>query len=177
MLLRCAPVKGRPEPTEHVPYYAGYIGLVPGEDVLAAFESETPATRALLEGIPAEKSLHRYAPGKWSIRESVLHVVDCERAWAYRALRFGRADETPLAGFDSNAWVPPSLADDREWRSIVEEYAAVRSASIALFRGLPPDARHRSGTADGKRTSVRALAYVILGHDIHHRNVLRDRYL
>jgi len=170
-------VKGRPEPAEHVPYYASYIALVPGEDPLTAFDSETAATRGLLESIPGEKSLHRYAPGKWSIRESVLHVLDCERVWAYRALRFGRADAAPLAGFESDAWVLPSLADARPWPSILEEYAAVRRASVALFRGLPSEAWLRSGTTDGKRTSVRALAYIILGHDIHHRNLLRDRYL
>lgn len=170
-------MKGRPEPTEHVAYYARYIALVPGDEVLAAFDTETPATQELLEGIPAAKSLHRYEPGKWSIRESVIHVADCERVWAYRALRFARGDEADLKGFESNDWVPTSQADARPWPSILEEYAAVRRSTAALFRSLSPEAWRRSGTADGNRASVRALAYIILGHDIHHRALMRERYL
>ncbi len=170
-------MNGRPDPTEHVAYYSRYIALVPGEDALAAFESETAATRALLEAIPPQKSLHRYEPAKWSIRESVIHVTDCERVWAYRALRFARGDEAPLVGFESNDWVPASQADARPWPSILEEYAAVRRSTVAFFRSLSPEAWRRSGTADGNRATVRALAYIILGHDIHHRTVIRERYL
>jgi len=170
-------VIGRPDPSEHVPYYGRYVALVPGEDILEAFDSQTEATRALLAGITAEKSLHRYGPGKWSIRESLLHVADCERVWLYRALRFARADETPLAGFDSDGWAARSGADARSWESLRQEYDDVRCATIDFFRDLPAEAWQRSGTADGNRASVRALAYMTLGHDIHHRTLIRERYL
>jgi hypothetical protein len=170
-------VIGRPEPSEHVPYYGKYIALVPGEDILAAFDSETATTRALLESVTAEKSLHRYGPGKWSIRESVLHLADCERVWVYRALRFARADATPLEGFESEGWVPHSGAASRPWPSVLQEYGDVRRATIDFFRSLPPEAWRRSGAADGNRVSVRALAYMTLGHDIHHRTLIRERYL
>jgi uncharacterized damage-inducible protein DinB len=170
-------VIGRPEPTEHSPYYAKYIALVPGEDILKAFEAETAATRALLQAITPEKSLERYDPVKWSIRQAWLHVVDCERVFAYRVLRFARADKAPLPGFDSDDWVGPAAADSRPWPSILQEYDDVRRATLTLLRGLPEDAWLRTGSADGNPASVRALAHIILGHDIHHRTVLRERYL
>ena len=168
---------GRPDPSEHVPYYARYVAYVPGEDILAAFDSETEATRALLAGVSEERSLHRYDTGKWSIRETVIHVVDCERVWLYRALRFARGDEKPLVGFESEEWVAQSNADARPWESIRREYEDVRRATIDFYRGIAPEAWRRSGTADGNRFSVRALAFMTLGHDIHHRNLVRDRYL
>ncbi len=168
---------GRPDSSEHAPYFDRYISLVPGADILAAFDSETAAARGFLQKIAPEKSLHRYAPGKWSIRESVLHVLDCERVFVYRALRFGRGEETAVEGFEPDDWVAPSGADSRPWPSILAEYDDVRRATIAFFRNLPDDAWSRAALAGGNRISVRALAYVIVGHDVHHRNVIRERYL
>jgi len=170
-------VIGRPEPSEHVPYLERYISLVPGEDIFTAFDSETRATRALLDSISEEKSLHRYDPAKWSIREAWVHLLDSERVFVYRALRFARADETALEGFEPDEWVEPSAALACSWPSILAEYDAVRRATIAFFRNLPSPAWLRAGTAGGGRVSVRALAYTILGHDIHHRNLIRERYL
>lgn len=168
---------GRPEPSEHVPYLERYISLVPGEDIFEAFDSETRTTRALLDAISEEKSLHRYDPAKWSIREAWIHLLDSERVFAYRALRFARADEGAVEGFEPDEWVGPSAADLRSWPSIRQEYDDVRRATIAFFRNLPPPAWLRSGVAGGGRVSVRALAYTILGHDIHHRTQVRERYL
>jgi uncharacterized damage-inducible protein DinB len=176
-LLASFAVIGRPDSSEHAPHFDGYISLVAGADILAAFDSETDATRAFLHTIAPEKSLYRYAPGKWSIRESVLHVVDCERVFVYRALRFGRGERTAVEGFEPDDWVAPSGADGRPWPSILAEYDDVRRATIGLFRHLPEDAWPRAAPAGGNRISVRALAYVVVGHDMHHRNVIRERYL
>lgn len=167
----------RPDPSEHDPYYGKYVALVPEGDVFEAFETETATTLALLESVTAERSLHRYAPGKWSLRQTYVHVADGERVFAYRALRFARGDLTELPGFEPEDYVPSADADARSWLSIVDEYAAVRRSSIALFRNLPEAAWTRAGIASGSRMSVRAVAYNILGHDIHHRKLVHERYL
>jgi hypothetical protein len=134
-------------------------------------------TTDLVRGLPEERLLRRYAPGKWSIKEVLVHVVDDERIYAYRALRFARGDRTELPGFEQDDYVPPSAADQRAIEDILAEYAAVREATIALFRGLPEESFSRSGVADGKRASVRALAYHIAGHEAHHVAIIRERYL
>ncbi len=167
----------RPAASEYAPRYEKYVSLVPDGDILETLRSEFSITLALLNTISEEASLHRYAPGKWSVRESVLHVSDTERIFAYRALRFARGDTTELAGFEQDAYVEPSAAGSRSWQSILAEIAAVRQSSIELFRNLPPDAWTRSGIASGNPITVLALAYLIPGHELHHRNILRQRYL
>jgi hypothetical protein len=128
-------------------------------------------------GIAEEKSLHRYAPGKWSIRETLNHVNDAERVFAFRAMWFARGFAEPLPSFDQNVAAAHALADQMAWREHVEEFRRVRLASIALFRGLPAEAWERSGVASGNRFSVRALAYIISGHLAHHMKILRESYL
>jgi len=167
---------GRPDPSEHSPYYGRYIALVPEGDLFGIFDLETKATFDFVEGVSEERSLQRYAAGKWSLRETYVHVVDCERVFGYRALRFARGDRTELPGFEPDDYVPPSSADERSWRSIIEEYAAVRASSLAFYRNLPAAAWDRAGLASGARTSVRAYAYIMVGHDIHHRTLARERY-
>jgi DinB superfamily len=167
----------RPEPSEYAPYYGKYISLVPEGDIVRTLEAEAASTLALLHSITEEQSLHRYAAGKWSIRETYVHLTDTERIFSYRALRFARGDKKELQGFEQDDYVAPSAADSRSWQSIVEEYSAVRQATIALFRNLPSDAWTRTGIASGNLISVRALAYNIVGHDLHHRKLLRERYL
>jgi hypothetical protein len=167
----------RPDPSEHQPYYGKYIALVPDGDIVRTLAAERDATLALLSATPAEKSLHRYAPGKWSIRECYVHLTDTERIFAYRALRIGRADQTPLAGFEQDNYVGPSEADSRDWAGIVDEYNAVRAATIALYANLPHAAWTRAGNASGNPITVRALSWITAGHDIHHRNLVRERYL
>ena len=166
----------RPAPAEFAPYYGRYIDLVPEGDLIGHLEESGAATRRLLEPRDERTGESRYAPGKWSVKEVVAHIGDVERVFAYRALRFARGDETPLPGFDENLWMERCHFEKRTLRSLVDELGAVRAASVALFGNLDPEAWDRSGTANEVRMSVRALAYVILGHELHHRAILRDRY-
>ncbi len=168
---------GRPGSSEYADFYAKYVGLVGDGDVVGGLAAEWKTTRALLESISAEKSLHRYAPGKWSIREMTVHVSDAERVFAYRALRFARADQTALPGFEQDDYIVPSAADQRDWAGIIEEFDTVRAATLSLLRNLPADAWTRTGVASGKPISVRALAFIIAGHELHHRRILHDHYL
>lgn len=167
---------GRPAADEFFEYYGKYIDKVPGEDALSALSSQIPETLGLLRPVTEEKALHRYAPGKWSIKEVVGHLADSERVFAYRALRFGRGDATPLPGFEENQYVPAGHFDLRPLSDVIDEYAAVRAASIALFRGLDAEALVRRGSANGKSVSVRALAWIAAGHELHHRGLLVERY-
>jgi len=166
----------RPAPDEFFEYYGKYIGKVPGEDALSALSSQIPETLGLLRPATEEQALHRYAPGKWSIKEVVGHLADSERVFAYRALRFGRGDTTPLPGFDENLYVPAGHFDVRAFRDVIDEFATVRAASIALFRGFDAEALVRRGSANGKSVSVRALAWILAGHELHHRGLLIERY-
>lgn len=166
----------RPGPGENAPYYDTYIREVPDGDVLARLAAQNRALLAGLAGLPEERALFRYAPGKWSVKEVIGHLVDAERVFAYRALRFARADATPLPGFDENAWVPAAAFDARPLASLLDEYAAVRAATLAFFRGLEPAAFARLGTANGNPMSVRAAAWVLAGHERHHAGVLGERY-
>lgn len=167
----------RPDPSEHAPFYAGYIARVPEGDILDLLVQQMHDTSALLAGLSEGQGSHRYAPGKWSIKEVVGHIADTERVFAYRALRFARADATPLASFDENAWVAGSGADRRSLRDLAEELLAVRHATVALVRSLTEEAAARSGTASGKTVTVRALVYMTAGHELHHLAILRERYL
>jgi hypothetical protein len=166
-----------PQDGEFDPYYAQYINRVPaGADIVALLAEQRESTAAMLAGVPEERGSFRYQPTKWSIKEVIGHLSDSERIFAYRALRIARGDETPLAGFDENAYVPMARFDDLDLDSLIEEWVAVRKASVAMFGGLPPEAWARKGTANGVAISVRALAYIIAGHERHHLDTLRTRY-
>lgn len=167
----------RPAADEFAPYYGTYITRVPDGDVVHTLGAQIVHTLGYLRAIPGSQAGHRYAPGKWSIREVVGHLTDAERIFGYRALRFARGDATPLPGFDENAYVANARLDDRPLASLIDEYEAVRAATIAMFDGLFPEEWIRSGEASGKRMSVRALAWVIAGHELHHLDVLRTRYV
>jgi len=166
----------RPEAVEYNPHYAGYIAKVQG-DALAQLERQAKETPAFLASIPEAKALHRYAPGKWSIKEVVGHVADAERVFAYRALRFGRGDASALAKFDENAYVPAGNFDARPLADLAAELAAVRAATLALVRGLPAGAFERQGIASGHPVTVRALVHIIAGHERHHLDIIKERYL
>jgi hypothetical protein len=167
-----------PDRTEADEYYFTYIDKVPRDaDLLRLLETQLDETTALLNGISDERSMHRYAPGKWSIRESMSHVNDTERVFTFRALWFARGFDLPLPSFDQEIAVARSSADTRGWRAHVDEFRAVRGASIQLFRNMPDEAWGRRGIASGKEFSVRALAYMTVGHVIHHVQILRERYL
>ena len=167
----------RPTPSEYAPYYERYIQLVPDGSALDHLRSQIGETLELLRSVSEEKSNYRYAPGKWSVKEVVGHVADSERVFAYRALRFARNDQTPLPGFDENDYTANSNFADRPLGGVAEEFRAVRMATIALFEGMSREALARQGTANDTRVSVRALVWIIAGHERHHRKILQERYL
>jgi len=167
----------RPQASEYDPFYSTYVDKVPDGDILAILAESVEATLALLGTCPEDRELYRYAPGKWSIRELVGHVIDAERLYAYRALHFARADPSPLPGMDSRVWAERSNAGDRPLASLAEELASVRAATVSLWASFDAVTWTAAGVASGRRFTVRSLAYVIAGHDIHHRCVLADRYL
>jgi hypothetical protein len=168
---------GRPDKNEAVPYYFAYIDQVPGDDAVAILESQLSEIVPALAAISGEKSLHRYAPEKWSIRQVLNHVTDIERTFAFRALWFARGFELPLPSFEQDAAVPAARADEVPWAAQVEEFRNVRLASISLFKNLPPEAWVRTGIASEKRFSVRAIAFILAGHLLHHVKLVRERYL
>jgi hypothetical protein len=168
---------GPPAADEFGAYYAGYIGLVPaGEDIVALLARQREATLARFGSVTEGRGAHRYAPGKWSVKEVVVHLSDAERIMVYRALRTARGDDTPLPGYDENAYVPLSGADAQPLAALVTEWGHVRQATVSLFRHLPAEAWTRRGTANGMPISVRALAWIIAGHERHHLRTLADRY-
>ena len=167
----------RPAADEYAPYYGRYISRVPDGDLCVMLASQLADTLALVRAIPEQRGTHRYADGKWSIKEVIGHVSDTERIMSYRALRFARADQTPLPGFEQNDYVPVGGFDRRTLQDLSEELAAVRQATIHLLRHLDPAALTRGGTASGNRVSVRALAYIIAGHERHHVEILKTKYL
>jgi uncharacterized damage-inducible protein DinB len=165
----------KPGPGEFPAYASMYIDLLPGDGrVLEHLAANLRAARDLVSSLTEERLLHRYAPGRWTAKEVLVHVVDDERIYAYRALRFARGDPTELPGFEQDDYAAASGANDRGVDSIMAEYAAVRAATIALFEGLPEDTFGRGGVANGSHVTVRALAYHIAGHELHHLNLLRS---
>lgn len=166
----------RPAPAEHIPYFGKYIALVPGDDALPGLAGQLADTLALLAPLDDARALHRYAAGKWSVKEVIGHVADCERVFAYRALHFAREDATPLPGFDENAWAPAGRFDARPLAELLDELRAVRAATVALFRSLDARALGRTGVANGNPITPRALAWIACGHELHHRGILRERY-
>jgi hypothetical protein len=167
----------RPQTTEYLPYYERYISLVPEGDVLETMAGQLDSTLALLRSIPEERAGHRYAPDKWSIKELVGHVIDGERIFAYRALRFARNDQTELAGFEQDDYIRNATFDDCRLRDLIDEFEHVRRGNLLMLRQLDEAAWARSGVASNAEVSVRALAYIMAGHELHHMNVLRDKYL
>jgi len=167
----------RPEPAEVPAGYAGYVGKVrEGEDLMALMQSQLDEVRAAFGRFPEARGSHRYAPGKWSVKELLGHLSDVERIFCYRALRFARKDATALPGFDENAYAPAMEADSRKLDDVLQEWLDVRRATISFLHGLPAEAWARRGIANGKEISVRALAYAIAGHARHHLEVLAERY-
>jgi len=168
---------GIPERTETAEYYFKYIDRIKHADIVSRLERQMDETQAFLRGITEEKSLHRYAPEKWSIRQAWSHVNDTERVFLFRALWFARGFETPLPGFDQDVAVAAARADERSWASHVEEFRTIRQSTLAFLCSLPEEAWMRRGEASGNPFTVRALAYIIAGHVAHHVAVLEEKYL
>lgn len=168
---------GKPDETEYLPYYGRYIALVPEGDVLSVLNEQLDETLALLRGIPESQAGFRYAPDKWSIKELVGHLIDSERIFSYRALRFARKDETPLPGYEQDDYIRNASFDAYPLSELADEFESVRRSSLFLFKHLDSEAWMRRGMANDSEASVRALCYIIAGHERHHRQILRDKYL
>ena len=166
----------RPQPGEHNPNYDRYISLVETDDVLAALEKQAPETIALLKSATA-KADFRYAPGKWSVKEVLGHINDTERIMTYRALRIARGDKTPIEGFEQDDYIRGGNFGQRTLPDLIDEFAAIRQATLAFFRHLDADAAARTGSANKNDISARALPFIIAGHELHHRRILQEKYL
>lgn len=167
----------RPQPTDYAAYYEKYISLVPGTDILGVLEAQQMLTAQLLSARSEREGNFRYAPDKWTVKELVGHISDSERVFAYRALRISRNDKTPIEGFEQDDYVKNGGFNDRTLADLAEELAQVRSATLALFLGLSGEAWQRRGIANKNEVTVRALAYIIAGHELHHRRILEEKYL
>jgi uncharacterized damage-inducible protein DinB len=168
----------KPTAGEYPPYAAMYIDLLPNDGLLLKHLRENFAgAKEFILSLPAAKLTYRYLPGKWSIKETLVHIIDDERIYAYRALCFARNETTPLPGFEQDDYARFSHADERDLANILQEYEAVRNATIALYDGLDEEALLRQGTANDNRATVRALGYHIAGHELHHLHLIKERYL
>lgn len=167
----------QPDATEYDSYYQKYISLVPREDVVATLSRQLEETLSTLRGLTETQADSRYAPDKWSIKELVGHLIDSERIFAYRALRFARNDQTPLPGYEQDDYVRAGNFGSRSMRDLADEFEQLRRANLSLFRSLDDEAWLRRGTANDAEASVRALAYIMAGHETHHMQILRTRYL
>lgn len=166
----------RPEPGEYAAYYEKYISLVPGSDVVSALDAQRLQTMQLFAGRSERDGNFRYAAEKWTVKEVLGHLADSERIFSYRALRIARGDQTAMEGFEQDDYVARGGFNERRLSSLAEEFAQVRIASLGLFHSLSKEAWMRRGTANKNEVSVRALAYITAGHELHHRQILEERY-
>lgn len=167
----------RPEKNEYAEFYANYVSLVDETDIIAALQNQPADLKNLLAECSPEKEAFRYAENKWSVRELLGHIIDGERVFSYRALRISRGDETPLAGFEENSYVENSRFSEIKLADLLEEFTLLRQSNIFLFKNLTDEMWSRTGTASDAQVSVRALAFIMVGHVRHHANILRERYL
>ena len=167
----------RPEKNEYASYYDKYVSLVPDADVVETLERQIEDTLALLRGVGEERAGHRYAPGKWSIKEVVGHLIDTERIFAYRALAIARGEQKPLPGMDQNEYMAGANFDARTLADLLDEFERVRRSNVLMLRGLSDEAWSRRGVASDNEVTVRAIAFIIAGHEAHHVQILRTRYL
>ena len=158
-------------------FYHGYINKTKGDDVMTALRNSTRELFSLLKSIPPEKHDHRYAEGKWTVKEVVQHMIDGERVFSYRALRFARKDDTPLPGFDENLFAQTAKADKRSWNDLVEEFAALRKSTESMFASFDNEQLEQSGVANENSTYVLGIGYILAGHVNHHCQIIKERYL
>ena len=175
--MSAAAPAGRPEPTEYASYYEKYVSKVPDADLIETLERQGAETLALLRALPEERGGHRYEPGKWSVKQVVGHMSDGERLFSYRALAIARGDRAPLPGMEQEEWMAGVDFDARTLADLLDEFEAVRASTLHLLRHLSPEAWARRGIASDNEVTVRALAYIIAGHEAHHVGVLKERYL
>jgi len=166
----------RPQPGDYNPYFDTYISLVKGDDIVSALEKNYATTISFLKSIPVEKGDYSYAPGKWSVKQVIIHISDTERVFTYRALSIARGDTAALPGYDENIWAANSAPEKRTIADVTEEFSLLRQNTIHLFKTFGEEQFLRKGIANSKPASVIALAFVIAGHELHHLNVLKERY-
>ena len=171
------PAPSRPATGEFNEFYAAYIAMVPDGDVRDHLEQQAAETARFIRAKGDAWAMSRYAPGKWTVKEVINHITDAERIFTYRALRIARGDQTNLASFDENAYVPVANSDARTVTDLLEEFAAVRAATVKLVRSFDAAAWARKGSASGHAITVRALGYITCGHELHHLRVLKERYV
>lgn len=169
--------KQRPEANESSEYFKRYIQQVESNDFLQTLKTAKSNTIDFFKKLTEAQWNHRYAPGKWSVKEAMIHMIDTERIFCYRALRISRNDKTPLPGFEQDDYISYCNADNRTATSIIEEYEAVRNATIQLYQYLDDEALVRIGTASDSPNSPRAIGFIIAGHEIHHFKILKEKYL
>ncbi len=167
----------RPEPSEHNEYYGLYIGKVPEGNIISILDQQLAQTLDTLSNLPPERADYAYEPGKWTIKEVMGHLIDTERVFAYRALHFARKDPAPMPSLEQDDWAGASNASTRSLEDLLEDFAAVRKSNIALFKSFSDETWMRRGTASGFEFTVRTFPYIIVGHEIHHRLLLQERYL
>lgn len=164
-------------PSEYMPFYEGYIKQAGSIDLITGIEKAFENTLSFYQAISDEKMEYCYAEDKWTIKDIIQHLIDAERVFAYRALRFAREDKTELPGFEENDYANSSRANDRSKESLIEEYKAVRNSTILLYKSFNNETLMRIGIASGGEMSVRATGFIIIGHEAHHCNVIKERYL
>jgi DinB superfamily len=175
-VLPSASVIARPEPDEYAPYYGRYISLIQGDDIIATLEAQRRQMMLLLCGRDEADGELRYVAGKWMVKEVLGHVCDTERIFAYRMLRIARGDRTPIEGFEQDDYVRNGPFAASPLPEMIDDYLAVRRATLTLLRNLDPQAWMRRGIANQCEISVRAIAYLAAGHELHHRRILEERY-
>ena len=167
----------RPDPSEYAEYYGAYIGQVPERPVLGVLEEAPGELERVLAGVPREAETFAYAQGKWTVREVLGHILDTERVFAYRAIHIARSDGSSLPGMDQDVWAAGSNAAERTLADQLAEFRALREANTILFKSLSDEILGRTGTASDVPFTVRALVFIVAGHEIHHRRVLAERYV
>ncbi len=169
--------QNRPQASEYAPFYEKYIAMVPDGEIAETLEAQMREMKLLLGSLSEKEAEFRYAEGKWSVKELLGHISDSERIFAYRMLRIARGDQTPLAGFEQDDYVKAGNFQAHALTELLEEFTAVRRASIALLRSFDAEVWLRRGVANQKEISARALAFILAGHERHHRQILQERYL
>lgn len=164
-------------PGTYPAFIEGYLSFVNANSVAEAIEKYSSSLSTFFKNIPSGKIDYRYAEGKWNIKEMLQHIIDTERIFAYRALRIARHDKTPLPGFDEKSYADASNADERSWKSLLQEFEAVRKSSDLLLQSFTEDQLQQSGTTNDEPNTVKALGFLIYGHILHHINILKERYL
>jgi hypothetical protein len=167
----------RPDLARIPEWYHKYITKTEGDDLIGLLEEQLADLSSFMNSIPAVRYDHRYAEGKWTLKDLFQHMLDGERIFAYRALRFARKDNTPLPGFEENDYAISARASRRKWNDMLEEFQLVRRSNIILFRSFDEEELEREGIASGNSIYVRAIGFILVGHINHHIGVIRERYL